>query len=148
MKRVTVFILAFALISAMAFGIGCAKKPSQADLQKELEKAQVDSNTQGAIDAYAKVVKYYPETEEAAKAQFMIGYLYSNELNDTSMARKAFESFLDRYSAVSDTQLVLSAKMELQTLGMGAAAYEKMLFDGNGAQDSTSDKETAVKPVE
>ncbi len=129
MKRFLVLILALAFAGLTLFASGCAKKPSQDDLQKQLEKAQVDSNTSDAIGVYQKIVRYYPKSEGAAKAQFMIGYLYSNELHDTTKARVAFESFLDRYAAVSDSQLVLSAKMELQTMGKGIDAYEKMLFE-------------------
>ena len=146
MKRVTVLVLAMVMLMAMVMVVGCSSKPTQDQLQGELEKAQVDSDTQGAIKAYGKIVKYYPESQEAAKAQFMIGYLYSNELSDTSNARKAFQLFLDRYAAVSDSQLVLSAKMEMQTLGEGVDAYEKMIFkdkEENGAK-----KEESSEPVE
>jgi outer membrane protein assembly factor BamD (BamD/ComL family) len=137
MNRVLIFILAVMLAGMTLLATGCTHKPTQAELQTELEKAQVESNTEGAIGVYGKIVQYYPESAEAAKAQFMIGYLYSNELNDTSKAREAFETFLDLYAAVSDSQLVLSAKMELQTMGMGVDAYEKMLFEDKGKTEES-----------
>ncbi|MFH0881699.1 MAG: tetratricopeptide repeat protein [bacterium] len=141
MNRVMAFILAVTVAGMTLLATGCAKKPTQDELQKGLEKAQVESNTEDAIGVYGKIIQYYPESAEAAKAQFMIGYLYANELNDTSKAREAFETFLDRYSAVSDSQLVLSAEMELRTMGQGVEAYEKMLFEGEGKIKEGVEKE-------
>jgi len=130
-------ILVVSVVTLMLAMIGCSSKPSQSKLMDELQAAQESQDPAQVLGVYEKIVNYYPEGEEAAKAQFMIGYIYANEMLDTAKAREAFDGFLTNYSAVSDSQLILSAEMELKTLGMGAEAYEKMIFgeDDGGAKE-------------
>lgn len=111
----------------------CGGKPSRDALQEQLNHAQQARDSKAAVEAYESIARYYPEGEDGAKAQFMVGYLYANELNDTARARVAYEDFIERYAGKVDSALILSAKMELKTLGQGSEAYSKILMDPEGS---------------
>ena len=64
-----------------------------------------------AIDYYENILKFYPESPEAAKSQFMIGFLYSDKLKNYDAAEKAFNAYLENWS---DGELAESASYMLE----------------------------------
>jgi outer membrane protein assembly factor BamD (BamD/ComL family) len=124
MKRMY-WIAGLALVMIASLLIGCAGTPSQEELSKRLEAAQENQDPTAAVETYRQIIQYYPESEQAAKAQFMMGYIYANELADTANARKAYIAFLENYSDSTDTTLVISAKIELETLGEDDLGFAK-----------------------
>jgi peptidyl-prolyl cis-trans isomerase C len=50
-----------------------------------------------AIRIYEDILKRFPEHEQSYKAQFMIGFVYSEQLGDTSRAIQAFEKVMKNY---------------------------------------------------
>ena len=81
--------------------------------------AQIAGNLkqfQKCVDAYSKIVEVDPQNKVAPKAQFMIGYIYANELKKTDKAKIAYEKFLENYSEV-DSGMTASANFELKFLG-------------------------------
>ena len=133
-----------AAVTALAVA-GCSQKPSQQELNEQLAQAQRAQDPEAALEVYRSIVQHYPEGEQAPKAQFMVGYLYANEMGDTSRAREAYDTFLTRYAAESDTALVLSAKVELEMLGQGQDALAKKLF-GEDAVAPETQKKTKTPP--
>jgi len=67
-----------------------------------------------AIAAYVDVVNKFSGTNQEAQAQFMIGYIYANILNDNSQAELNYKNFLDRFP---DHELAPSVQFELDHLG-------------------------------
>ena len=67
-----------------------------------------------AIAAYVDVVNIFSGTNQEAQAQFMIGYIYANILNDNSQAELNYKDFLDRFP---DHELAPSVQFELDHLG-------------------------------
>ena len=67
-----------------------------------------------AIAAYVDVVNNFSGTNQEAQAQFMIGYIYANILNDNSQAELNYKNFLDRFP---DHELAPSVQFELDYLG-------------------------------
>ncbi|MBI5710573.1 MAG: peptidyl-prolyl cis-trans isomerase [Candidatus Eisenbacteria bacterium] len=49
------------------------------------------------IAAYEKLLELYPDSEVSAQAQFMVGFICSEELKDYDRAEKAFRAVIDRY---------------------------------------------------
>jgi tetratricopeptide (TPR) repeat protein len=49
------------------------------------------------IAAYRQLVQDYPDSDVSPQAQFMIGFIYSEELKNYDEAEKAFRELLDRY---------------------------------------------------
>ena len=72
------------------------------------------NNYEDAIIAYKLVVEKYSSSKSAINAQFMLGYIYANFLFDYDLARNEYETFLDKFSSVADSNLVESVKFELK----------------------------------
>jgi len=50
-----------------------------------------------AVSYYKKIIEFYPDSAEAPKAQFMIGFLYSDKLKNYDEAEAAFNTYLERW---------------------------------------------------
>ncbi|OGF18185.1 MAG: hypothetical protein A2W00_09905 [Candidatus Eisenbacteria bacterium RBG_16_71_46] len=60
------------------------------------EAQQVTAPT-ARIDAFEAMLRAYPDDPLAAQAQFMVGFIYSDELKDYDRAEKAFRELLKRF---------------------------------------------------
>ena len=67
-----------------------------------------------AIITYDEVVNDYPDSEQAPKALFSIGYIYANELGDNDSATTYYSQFLEKYP---DHEMAPSVEFELKYLG-------------------------------
>lgn len=59
--------------------------------------AQNQGNAWEAIQRYQKLIQTYSESAHAYKAQFMIGFIYSEELHDYAQAKEAYQRVMDHY---------------------------------------------------
>jgi peptidyl-prolyl cis-trans isomerase C len=59
--------------------------------------AQDTRDPQERIGFYKKLVEKFGDSEQADRAQFMIGFVYSEELQDSTNAKASFENFLTLY---------------------------------------------------
>ena len=59
--------------------------------------AQETTGPQARIDAYQRVVDTWPDSDVAPQAQFMVGFIHSEELKDYDGAEKAFHLLLEKY---------------------------------------------------
>ncbi len=50
-----------------------------------------------AVSYYKKIIAFYPDSDEAPKAQFMIGFLYSDKLKNYDEAEAAFNTYLENW---------------------------------------------------
>jgi outer membrane protein assembly factor BamD (BamD/ComL family) len=126
MKRFITISITISIIALIVFA-GCQNKPKETDLFTNAKKAQESRDFNGAIDAYKQVVETYPKGEHADEAQFMIGFLYANDLSDTTNARIAYQAFLDNYSSTANEGMILSAKWELDNLGKNIEEIEEVM---------------------
>ncbi len=91
---------------------GCGKQ-SEKDIFQKAENAHNSGDPEGAIRAYRELIKEYPNSKNCPKAQFMIGYVYAEELADTGKAIDAFEEFIRKYP---DNGLKTSADFMVKNL--------------------------------
>lgn len=64
----------------------------------EAQQLQIDGKFEEAVTYYQKFLKEYPDNNTYAyKAQFMIGFIYNESLQDTAKARQAFKKVLEDY---------------------------------------------------
>jgi peptidyl-prolyl cis-trans isomerase C len=77
------------------------------------------------LNFYSELVFNYPEGEHAAEAQFMIGFIHAEELENYEAARNAFERVMAEYP---DSDLVESAQWMIENMGQ-----ETPPFDETGA---------------
>ena len=110
---------------------GCSGTPSENQLFEQARVAQEANDPQTAITAYQSIVEHYPTGDRSDEAQFMIGFLYANDLGDTTNARAAYQYFLDTYGETADSGMVISANWELSHLGTGVEQIDEILqFNG------------------
>jgi len=86
------------------------------ELFLEAESAFETLDFERAVKCYEEIVKRYPSDSRAAEAQFLIGFVYANDIGDIPLAKEAYTTFLDNFSTSSDRGMVLSAQWELANL--------------------------------
>ncbi|MCX7835192.1 MAG: tetratricopeptide repeat protein [bacterium] len=108
------------------FGFNGCVKANEEDLFNEAKSLQEKQQTKQAIAKYEELISKFPKGKYAAKSQFMVGFLYANELKDYSKAKSAYENFLKNYSTEVDSGMVASAKWELKYLGKDINEIEEL----------------------
>ncbi len=68
---------------------------------------------QEAVAKYEQLLNQYPQSDLCYKAQFMIGFIYSEMLQDYSKAKQAYQKVIENYP---DCNLVSSAKWMLENM--------------------------------
>lgn len=79
--------------SAAIKGFMSSKKTAR----EMFQDAQQAGSPQSRIEGYRRVVQSYPEADIAPQAQFMIGFVNSEELKNFDEAEKAFRELLAKY---------------------------------------------------
>ena len=114
------------LCLALIVTTGCKKKEAsevplsemtQEQILKVAQASQEKGNLGKAIEAYEQLIAKYPEGEHADDAQFMIGFLYANDLKDLDKAREAYTIYLEKYRDKAEQTMIMSAEVELANLG-------------------------------
>jgi TolA-binding protein len=67
-----------------------------------------------ALDNYKIFIRQYPDMQPAAVSLFLVGYIYSNNLQMKDSAKFFFDEFLVKYPS---HELAPSVKLELESLG-------------------------------
>jgi peptidyl-prolyl cis-trans isomerase C len=80
------------------------EKKSARDLFKEAQEA---GPAAARIERYRRLLSEYPDADVSPQAQFMIGFIQSEELKDYDAAEQAFRTLLERYPS---SELAASAK--------------------------------------
>jgi parvulin-like peptidyl-prolyl isomerase len=94
--------------------------PSEEDL---FTRAQQTSDTAERMDAYLQLVLNYPEGQYADDAQFMIGFIQSEDLHDYEAAGNAFRRLIEKYP---DSELADSARWMLDNMGKEPPAFQNI----------------------
>ncbi len=81
-----------------------SQKKSARDMFQEAQNAGLPIKR---IELYQKLLEEYPDSEVSAQAQFMVGFIYSEEIKNHDEAEKAFRRLLKRYP---NSELAASAQ--------------------------------------
>jgi hypothetical protein len=84
--------------------------------------AQETDDPMSRLNYYSELVFNYPDGQHAAEAQFMIGFIHAEELNNYEAARNAFERMKSKYP---DSELVDSADWMLENMGKENPPFEE-----------------------
>lgn len=84
--------------------------------------AQQRRDMPGAVALYERLLAEYPKSEYCDEAQFMIGFIYEDELRDLERARQAYQRVIDSYP---QSELAASAKILLPNLGRSPEEWVK-----------------------
>jgi len=113
--------MALGLAVMLAALAGCKREAARTQTAEEqfaaAQQLQQDEKWAEAIKTYRKIAEEYPESRQGANSQFMVGYIYANQLKDYEQARIELNRFLDKFSAVADSGLIVGARFELQYMG-------------------------------
>ncbi len=100
--------------SSAAPGGEAAQPPKVANSPEELFQAAMDSkDSNQRVGIYRELIKRFPDSKYAAQAQFMIGFIYSEELKDYDKAEEALKVVIDKYPG---SELVDSARWMLKNM--------------------------------
>lgn len=76
-------------------------------------KATMSEDSYDRIQLYRELLDKYPDSDYAPEAQFMIGFVYSEELQDLVEARRAYELVLQNYP---DDEMADQARWMIENL--------------------------------
>jgi hypothetical protein len=91
---------------------------------KLFELAQSSTKPLDRIKYYNEIVQNYAADVHACEAQFMIGFVYSEELHNYDLAREAFLKVLERRDSC-DGELVESAEWMLENMGTEPPPFDE-----------------------
>src|SRR5262245_6318176 len=110
-----------------------ATKKSARDLFNEAQSAGAAKDR---LEAYGKVVEQYPNSDVSPQAQFMIGFIQSEELRDYDAAERSFQTLLKRYPK---SELAASAKWMIDHMRTETApGFMNLEGDSTQARSATS----------
>lgn len=96
-------------------------------------EAQTLGSAEQRIDAYRRLLADYPDSDVSPQAQFMIGFIHSEELKNYDEAEKAFQALLARWP---QAELASSAKWMLENMrSEDAPAFIEMEADSAATGD-------------
>jgi outer membrane protein assembly factor BamD (BamD/ComL family) len=112
------------LLTGLLFVMSCGEsKPPANDLLSKGELYYKDRKLVEALDQFKQFVEYYPDSSQAARCSFMIGFIYANDFQDTLRARESYKTFLSSFPK-ADPGLRMSAEWELEHLGQNISELE------------------------
>ena len=123
MRRTTSISLAIVLFLLI---LGCKAAPTDEAMFEKARPFQESQDYVKAVESYQDIVKTYPDGPRSDEAQFMIGFIYANEIKDIDKAREAYTLFMDKYSGKADEGMVMSAKWELEHLGRDISDIDQL----------------------
>jgi len=107
----------FLLLACLLTFLSCGEqKPPARELLTKGELYYKERKLVEAMDQFQQFVEYYPDSSQAARCAFMIGFIHANDFQDTLRAREAYQKFLADFLD-ADPGLRTSAEWELKHLG-------------------------------
>jgi outer membrane protein assembly factor BamD (BamD/ComL family) len=92
---------------------GSSGKKTEQELYTLAQESSEKGDFQSAIRTYQDILKDYPDSPRAYKAQFLIAFVYSENLKDYENARLNYQMVIDKYP---DSDLADDARYMLQNL--------------------------------
>lgn len=86
-------------------------------------QAQATTDPATRIRMYEDLLRLYPSSGYAEQAQFMVGFVYSEELSDYDNAEKQFKTLVARFPK---SELTKSAQWMLENMRKGTPAFDIM----------------------
>jgi peptidyl-prolyl cis-trans isomerase C len=117
-----------------------SQKKSARDLFNE---AQAIGPPEARIKAYTKLLEDYPDSDVSPQAQFMVGFIYSEEIKNYDQAERAFRDLLARYPKA---ELAASAQWMIDHMRTEEApAFVDLNTDSTRAAPDTSREDAGLR---
>jgi outer membrane protein assembly factor BamD (BamD/ComL family) len=88
------FIIGGLLLSCSS---GSDDKKTEEELYTQAQNYSEQGDFQSAIDTYEDILKLYPDSPLAYKAQFLIAFVYSENLKDLDKAKENYQKVIEKY---------------------------------------------------
>ena len=116
----TLYCMMTLMVGFLIFSCSSSSKnlKNEQTLYTEAQNFSEKGDFQSAIKTYEDILKLYPESSRAYKAQFLIAFVYSENLKDYPKAKVNYEIVMEKYplcDLVDDAQYMLRT-MENDTL--------------------------------
>ena len=72
---------------------------SQATMYARAQEAEQQGKPREAVDLYRQILDTYPESPQNYKAIFLIGFVYSEKLDQPDSARHMFEQVIEDFKS-------------------------------------------------
>ena len=102
----------------------CGPKVTDVEMFTQANQLQREGKYDEAIRMYDNLIVKYPKSTYGPQAQFMIGFIYANELKDLDKAKVAYEKFLKVYP---EHEMAKDARWELEHLGQDIDDIEALI---------------------
>ena len=114
MKNITSVMLIL-IIGGLIFSCssGSKSKKTEQELYTEAQEFSEKGDFQSAIKTYEEILKVYPDSPRVYKAQFLIGFVYSENLKDYEKAEKNYRKVIEKYP---DCDLADDAQYMMETM--------------------------------
>lgn len=107
----------FAALIVGVLIISCSSSSQKQKTEQELYTQAQDFSEKGdfqsAIKTYQEILKLYPKSPRTYKAQFLIAFVYSENLKDKEKAKENYQILLDKYP---DCDLTDDARYMLKSM--------------------------------
>lgn len=104
--------------------LSCGKQMTEEELFTAAQDNYGQAKYGESVKHYEELLEVYPESQNRAKAHFMVGYICANHLQDLDKARIHYTELVDNYP---DHEFVDDAKFELENLGVDPAELDSIL---------------------
>lgn len=117
MRNVTI-TMTFLLIGGLILSCssGSKNKKTEEELYTQAQNYSEQGDFQSAIKTYEQTLDLYPDSPLAYKAQFLIAFVYSENLKDIPKAKENYRKVIDQYP---DCDLADDARYMLETMEEG-----------------------------
>ncbi len=68
-----------------------------------------------AIETFERLIEKYPDTVEAYKGMFLLGYMYYEDIKDQEKSETVLNKFIELYP---DSELTISARVLIENIGL------------------------------
>lgn len=92
---------------------GSKSKKTEQELYTEAQEFSEKGDFQSAIKTYEEILKVYPGSPRVYKAQFLIGFVYSENLKDYEKAEENYRKVIEKYP---DCDLADDAQYMMETM--------------------------------
>ena len=98
-------IIWFSIISLII--VGCEGTKTAEEYFNAAEVERNAKNIKVSLENLEKLIEHYPDNTLAAQAQYRMGDIYMNDLNDFENAILSYQKVVDNYSSSSDASKAL-----------------------------------------
>ena len=70
---------------------------TEQDLYTDAQNCSERGEFESALNTYERILELYPNSPRAYKAQFLIGFVYSENLKDQQKAKENYRKVIDNY---------------------------------------------------